>query len=248
VTSARPFYGTFAWAYDLLTDRPVAQECDWIAATLSARGIGRDARVLDAGCATGRFALGLAYHGYRVTGIDRSPALLAEARRRGVRSVVADIVTLPLRRMFGVVLCRGVLNDVLEDDARQAAFRAFARVLLDGGAVVLDVRDWDETVRRKTADPVHVRTVETAQGRLTFRSATRLEAATHRMRIDERHVLEAGGATRTETHTFTMRGWTRAELEQRLAEAGFARPECHGAYADGVPLGATDRIVAVAVC
>jgi hypothetical protein len=30
----RPFYGAFAWAYDLLTDRPVAAECTEIAATL----------------------------------------------------------------------------------------------------------------------------------------------------------------------------------------------------------------------
>ena len=242
----RPFYGAFAWAYDLLTERPVTRECAWIAAALTARGIGPGARVLDAGCATGRFAVGLANHGYRVTGVDRSADLLAVAEQRRVRCALADLIALPLRRAFGGVLCRGVLNDVLEDELRQAMFRSFAGALGDGGVLVLDVRDWEETVRRKTADPVHVRTVETAQGRLTFRSETRLDAATRRMLVGERHVLESSGATRTETHEFTMRCWTRAELEQRLAEAGFARPEWSGAYAVGVPLGATDRIVAVA--
>jgi SAM-dependent methyltransferase len=246
VSAERPFYGTFGWAYDLLTERPVAQECAWIVATLTARGIRPGARVLDAGCATGRFALGLAGHGYRVTGVDRAPALLAVARQRGVRCALADLVTLPLRRLFGAVLCRGVLNDVLDDDSRRAIVRGFAGVLAEGGVLVLDVRDWDETVRRKTADPVHVRTIETERGRVTFRSQTRLEAATRRLLIDERHAVEAGGATHAATHAFTMRCWTREELAQRLAEAGFAPPECRGAYADGVPLGATDRIVAVA--
>ncbi|HEU5194208.1 MAG TPA: class I SAM-dependent methyltransferase [Methylomirabilota bacterium] len=244
--SERPFYGEFAWAYDLLTDRPVARECAWIAATLTERGVGGGARVLDAGCATGRYAAALAERGYRVSGVDRSPELLALARERRVPCAVADIAALPLRRGFGAVLCRGVLNDVLDDESRRAVFRAFATVLGGGGVLVLDVRDWDETVRRRGADPVHLRTVETARGRLTFRSETRLEPATRRMVMAERHVLESGGVTHTETHAFTMRCWTRAELEQRLAEAGFARPECRAAYAEGAPLGATDRIVAVA--
>ncbi|HTO12025.1 MAG TPA: class I SAM-dependent methyltransferase [Candidatus Binatia bacterium] len=242
----RPFYGRFAWAYDLLADRPVARECAWVAAALSARGVGRGTRVLDAGCATGRYALALADHGYRILGVDRSPGLIAVARRRGVRCVVADLTALPLRRVYGAVLCRGVLNDVLDDEPRRAVFRAFAGALGDGGVLVLDVRDWDATVRRKTAEPVHERTVETEQGRLTFRSETRLDAATRRMLIAERHVLVSGGETRSESHDFVMRCWTRAELDERLREAGFAPADCRGAYDDAVPVGATDRIVAVA--
>ena len=242
----RPFYRAFAWAYDALTDRPVARECAWIAATLTARGIGRGARVLDAGCATGRYALELAGHGYGVTGVDRVPELLALARQRAVPCAVADIGALPLRRVFGAVLCRGVLNDVLDDGSRRAAFHAFAGVLADRGVLVVDVRDWDETVRRKRAEPVHVRTVEAPHGTLTFRSETRLQPSRRRMLIDERHVLEARGVTRTATHAFTMRCWTRAELESCLAEAGFALADCRGGYEDGVSLGTTDRIVAVA--
>ena len=246
MSAGRPFYGSFAWAYDLLADRPVARECAWIAATLTARGIGRGARVLDAGCATGRYALALAEHGYHVTGVDRSPELIAVARQRGVACFVADLAALPSRREYDAVLCRGVLNDVLDDDSRRAMFQAFAGALTARGVLVLDVRDWDLTVGRKAAQPVHERTIETEQGKLTFRSETRLETATRRMLIAERHTLVRGGQTRSESHDFVMRCWTRAELEERLREAGFARIEWRGAYDAAVPLGATDRIVAVA--
>jgi len=224
----------------------VARECAWVAATLTARDIGRGARVLDAGCATGRYAQALGGHGYRVTGIDRAWELLAVAHGRGVRCAAADLAALPLRRAFGAVLCRGVLNDVLDDDARRAVLRAFAGALTAGGVLVLDVRDWDATLRRKSAEPVYERTVETERGRLTFRSETRLEVATQRMLIAERHALTRGGDTHEATHDFVMRCWTRDELQQRLGEAGFVSVECRGAYDDAVPLGATDRIVAVA--
>ena len=35
---SRPFYGEYAWAFDLLIDRPVGQECAAITAWLSERG------------------------------------------------------------------------------------------------------------------------------------------------------------------------------------------------------------------
>ena len=31
--SARPYYGSYAWAYDQLNERPVADECAYVAAT-----------------------------------------------------------------------------------------------------------------------------------------------------------------------------------------------------------------------
>jgi hypothetical protein len=36
--SSRPFYGEYAWAFDLLIDRPVGQECAAITAWFSERG------------------------------------------------------------------------------------------------------------------------------------------------------------------------------------------------------------------
>jgi SAM-dependent methyltransferase len=248
--TARPFYGSFAWAFDLLVERPVAAECEQIAAILSRRGVASDGSLLDAGCGTGRYALTLAGMGYRVTALDLSTELIAIARQRtgaaAVRFVVGDLTQPAPGSPYAVVLCRGVLNDLLEDQARRDAFIAFARALEPGGVLLLDVRDWDATARRRTAEPVHERIVETPRGTLAYRAEVRLDHARRRMLIAERHILTSGGRTTSADHDFVMRCWTRDELDALLARAGFEAITYQGAYDPAAPLGSTDRIVAVA--
>jgi SAM-dependent methyltransferase len=183
-----------------------------------------------------------------VTGVDLAPDLVSVARRRGGRArfAVGDLSALPLRAVYGAALCRGVLKDVLDDDGRRAVMTALAGVLAERGVLVLDVRDWDATVRRKTVEPVHERTVETEQGTLTFRSETRLDPATRRLLVSERHVLVTRSGTESEAYEFVMRCWTRGELDARLREAGLVLVELRGAYDDAIPAGATDRLVAIA--
>src|SRR4051812_46750348 len=72
----RPFYGEYAWAFDLLIDRPVGQECATIAACFSERGVLPGATLLDAGYGTGPYAGELARRGYAVEGVDRSSELI----------------------------------------------------------------------------------------------------------------------------------------------------------------------------
>src|SRR5688500_10542532 len=132
--SRRPFYAEYAWAFDLLIDRPVRKECAAMAAWLVERGVLPGADLLDAGCGTGRYALELARRGYLVHGIDLSPELIDVAERsaqdaRAPASFrVGDILIQPSPR-FGAILCRGVLNDFVDDDSRAMVFAAFARAL-----------------------------------------------------------------------------------------------------------------------
>jgi hypothetical protein len=86
--SRRPFYAEYAWAYDLLIDRPVRKECAVIAGWLIDRGIPPGAEVLDAGCGTGRYAIELDIllerHGFgRVSYFGAyDPGIAAEATDR----------------------------------------------------------------------------------------------------------------------------------------------------------------------
>src|SRR4051812_27023919 len=168
----RPFYGAYAWAYDLLLSRPAARVCAGLARLLAQRGVSPQSKILDAGCGTGSHAAELARLGYGVTGLDLSAPLLAEAReqtRRGsVALVRATILALPFKTQFDALLCRGVLNDLVDDESRARVFISFAGVLRPGGVLVFDVREWGETVKRKTLEPVFETGVETPQGRLTF--------------------------------------------------------------------------------
>ena len=256
---SRPFYDEYAWAYDLVIPPPDEARSDFIADAFARRGAGAGSRLLDAGCGAGAYALALARRGYVVEGIDRSPRLVAEARSRveaaragGAQNLdvsfeVGDILSLPATGLYEGLLCRGVLNDLLDGRSRERAFSSFAGALGRGGAVVLDVREWETSARRKIREPVFERTVETPRGALTFRSVTRVDPGTHRLLVEERHTLRLqGGAEAVASFDFQMRCWTRVELETRMARAGFGRFEFFGGYDRAAPEGATDRLVCVA--
>lgn len=252
---ARPFYHEFAWAYDALIARPVADECAGIAAWLGRRGIGPGAALLDAGCGTGRYAAELARRGFAVTGIDRSAELLAEARGRAraaglpIILLEADLLDLPAPssgRLHDAIVCRGVLNDVVGGAARAAVLGGLARVLRPGGVMWLDVRDWSLTAARKTAEPVTERRVATPRGSLAFRSVTRLDPATRRLLVSERHVLATPAGERVAPHEFVMQCWTRGELDATLAGAGFEAIEHADVRAGAAGSSFEDRLVVTA--
>ena len=249
--TSRPFYSEFAWASDLLIDRPVQKECHTIAAWLVERAVVPGASVLDAGCGTGRYAIELGRRGYVVRGIDLSTHLIEEAKRSlGTESpqasfAVGDILTLPASR-YDAILCRGVLNDLVSDDARSLAFESFGRTLRKSGVLVLDVREWNATAARKSREPLFRKRVDTERGKLTFTSVTELDVPTRRLMVKEQHTLEVDGQEHSSNYEFVMRCWTPAELQSLLHLNGFSSVRCFGAYDPAVGPGETDRLVAVA--
>jgi len=227
-TPRRPFYTAFAWAYDLLIAGPVSSRCDFIEHTLVQRGgVLPGARLLNAGCGTGSYAIELARRGYRVTGVDVEPALLLQARTRAadlsasLTIETGDILDLPPDRRYEAILCRGVLNDLVADADRVQAFFSFARALDAGRVLILDVREWNATICRYRQEPIFERSVDLDDGTLTFRSVTHLEPDTRRLLVSERHTLVQGGVETTADHDFVMRCWEKEELAHHLARAGF---------------------------
>ena len=249
--SSRPFYGEYAWAFDLLIDRPVGQDCAAITTWLSERGVLPGAAILDAGCGTGRYAGELARRGYAVEGVDRSSELIETARQsvRGhgnsVSFRVGDLLALPVARYDGI-LCRGVLNDFVTDDARQSVFAAFARALRPAGVLILDVRDWEATRDRKLREPVFRKSVLTDRGKLTFTSTTELDPERQQLLLSETHTLVNDAGEHSSDYRFVMRCWTRRELESIFVRVGFGSVAYFGAYDPAVHAGATDRLVVVA--
>lgn len=249
--SSRPFYGEYAWAFDLLIDRPVGQECAAITAWLTERGVPPGATLLDAGCGTGRYAVELARRGYVVEGVDRSSELIETARRSvggccdSVSFRVGDILALPAAGYDGI-LCRGVLNDFVNDDARLSVFAVFAGALRPAGVLILDVREWEATRERKGREPVFRKTALTERGTLTFTSTTELDPPRQQLLLSETHTLVNDAGEHSSDYRFVMRCWTRGELESAFARGGFGSVAYFGAYDPALHAGATDRLVAVA--
>ena len=219
----RPYYHRFAWAYDLLNAEPIVARIDFIVAELGRRGVRPPARLLDAGCGTGRYAIDLARRGFAVTGIDRSSELLAIARKkdaggRDVEFSIADLLEFDAPHRFAAVLCRGVLNDIISDGDREAIFLRFAQWLSPGGVLILDVRDWVRSVERYKASPGSRREVCPPDGSvLAFASRTSLDHKTQLLRVRERFEHRRGAEDTAIENEFSMRCWTRSELHERMS-------------------------------
>jgi SAM-dependent methyltransferase len=244
----RPFYNEFAWAYELLIDDPLASRCDFIARQFARYGVAQGSAVLDAGCGPGHYSIDLAKRGYRVAGIDPSAAFIDFARHRpGAESLpvtfsVASISTVSGANIFAGILCRGVLNDLIEDTERVEAFRAFVRLLQPGGILLFDVREWEASLARKQDLPMTEKVVQTARGQLHFHSETQLDNARHLLLVKEWHIWEG----RTSSHEFTMRCWTLEEISTCFNQVGLTMLDRWGNYGDDASKRWTDRLVILA--
>jgi SAM-dependent methyltransferase len=102
-------------------------------------------RVLDVGCGVGRWSRLLAARGAEVTGVDLSPTMIGEARRRATvaglaercRFLVQDSSSLDLGARFDLVLGVTMLQHILDLDALRAAVQRIARHVTPTGRIVL---------------------------------------------------------------------------------------------------------------
>ncbi len=100
------------------------------------------ARVLDLGCGAGRLANLLAAHGFAVTGVDASPAMLVGLARE-VRTVLARIEEVRLRERFDVVVLASQLVNEPDVRRRRALLATAQAHVADDGAVFLEHLDPD---------------------------------------------------------------------------------------------------------
>ena len=107
-------------------------------ATFAAGLLRPPARVLDAGCGTGRVAVRLADLGYDVVGVDLDESMLAVARAEAPHLDwrPGDLAALDLGEAFDLVLVAGNTIPLLEDGALEPACERLAAHALPGAAVV----------------------------------------------------------------------------------------------------------------
>ena len=163
--STSAFYDELASWYDLIF-------ADW-EASMSRQGAvlaqairdasaarGEPLRVLDAAAGIGTQALPLAALGFDVTARDVSPAAIARLRREaGARGVhidasVADMRTLRTTldgRFDAVIACDNAIPHLPTETEIAAALRGFFDLLVDGGVLLLSVRDYEQVDRSPTS-------------------------------------------------------------------------------------------------
>ena len=103
---------------------------DWLAP-------GNGERILDLGCGTGQLAAEIAARGAHVTGVDRSPEMVAEARKKfpALRFVVGDARALPFGEAFDAVFSNAALHWIPE---ALPVVQGISRALKPGGRFVAE--------------------------------------------------------------------------------------------------------------
>lgn len=127
-------------------------------------GLAAGSRILDVGCGWGRHAVELAKHGFQVTGIDYSPALIAEAKREAksagveVEFLCGDMRKLDFDGRFDAALSLFSSLGFFETEADDVeVLRRMRKAVGSDGALVVETmhrdaiardyveRDWWET-------------------------------------------------------------------------------------------------------
>ncbi len=97
------------------------------------------ARVLDAGCGTGRVAIELARRGFVCVGVDLDPSMLGVARERQPQLtwIEADLSSLALREpSFDLIVAAGNVIPLLEPGSEPAVVARMAAHLAPDGFIV----------------------------------------------------------------------------------------------------------------
>jgi SAM-dependent methyltransferase len=199
--------------------------------------------LLDVPCGFGRHSIPLARAGYRVTGVDRSEALLAEAKRRAggerhLKLVRADYRELPFRdasfdAAINLFTSLGYLGD--EEDTR--ALAEIGRVLRPGARLVLELMHRDRLVSEFHEQDWRA----LGEGRLLLEQRT-FDAAAGVAQVTQT-LIDGAGAR--DSRSFSIRAYTATELLAMLDAAGFAGARCHGDL-EGGPFSPATRLVIAA--
>jgi SAM-dependent methyltransferase len=118
--------------------------CQWLALRRWLR-VKPGSTVLDVGCGVGRWSRRLAARGAHVTGVDLSPTMIAEARRRAAAEGLAnrcrfeaqDLSELDAGAKYDLVIGVTVLQHILDPAALAAAVARMTAHLAPGGRMVL---------------------------------------------------------------------------------------------------------------
>lgn len=172
------------------------------------------ARLLDIGCGTGRHAVALARAGLRVTGVDWSSGMLAQARQAAaaagveVEWVHANAVAYTSPPVFDAAICLcegGFTLFALDEDPRThdlAILRNVFGALKPGGRFVLNALNAFRMIRAAQPDSVAAGTFDP-------------------LAIAETSTMEWDTPAGKRRITAKERGWFPADLRRTLEEVGF---------------------------
>lgn len=218
-------FDAYSRYYDLLyRDKDYAAEVEYIVGLLAGHGIlGRE--LLEFGSGTGKHGRLLAEHGYRVTGIERSAEMVAQAKAtEGFSCQQGDICTVQLGRTFDAVLSLfHVVSYLVSNEALRAVFARAAEHLNPSGLFIFDI--WYSPA--VYAQRPEVRVKRMTDGAIEITRIAEPAIFPNENRVDVNYTVFARdlatGVYQTFTETHPMRHFSLPELDLLAEMSGFER-------------------------
>jgi ubiquinone/menaquinone biosynthesis C-methylase UbiE len=243
------YYDVVAPVYDIIVPRDVKGICDSLEEILK-RHI-KSKGIVDLVCGTGRFAIKLAKHKYRICGIDLSEEMLNVARKKAERASVrirfmkADMRNFTLPKKAGIIWARGSIGDLIRRADQQKALLNIHRNLSRNGLLVLDVRDYDQHFQLHKKSTVHdTRVFKQRYRKITFRFVLDLNKKSRIATIKGEVLVNGPHRFETIMTRHALQYFAKQGLANLLAAAGFGVLEIMPGY--HVEKGMKPRLLAVA--
>ena len=225
----QPFGRTYVQNYDsLYREKDYQGETDLIARLIHTYSAKTAARILDLGCGTGTHAIALARRGHEVIGVDRSPWMLDEARRKLAREPgltvsvqQGDLRDTDLHQQFDAVVMMFAVLGYQEDDADvMAAMGAARRHLAPGGLFIFDCWFGPAVIHHRP--DARVKSVPVTGGHIRRSAESTLDLDRHLCTVRFHVEHRAGDAVVSATdEEHRVRYFFGDELERFLTATGF---------------------------
>jgi SAM-dependent methyltransferase len=252
------YLGKHAECYDLFyKDKSYRAEAEYVANLIQVRS--PHARtILDLGCGTGLRCLELARRGYKVSGVDQSPAMLAIARQHlssvtdvppeALEFFAGDITTFNADYVYDAVVSLFHVFSYLttEESLRKAIACSFSN-LRPGGVFLFDY--WHGPGVLKDPPAIRTRHAENSSLGVVRTSVPKHFPASHLVKLSLFLEIteKMTNVSQVVEETYLLRYWFLEELERALEISGFKDISHYAWLTQSVPEPETWQACTVAV-
>ncbi|GIV09122.1 MAG: methyltransferase [Fimbriimonadales bacterium] len=201
-------------------------------------------KVLDLCCGTGNLSELWAMNGYEVVGVDRSPAMITQAKlkaqqnRSGVRYLVQDAAELNLDETFDLIVSLfDSLNNITEPTRLAQAMRRAYQHLNPEGVFLFDLNT-EYAFVRKFFDQTQL----DVNAPLRYRWRSLYDRQTRLCTVHMEFWIREGDTEHYFTEVHTQRAYAEQEVREMLYAGGFPEVHVFDAYTLHPPERRSDRV------
>lgn len=208
----------------------------------------RGARILDVPCGQGRHSIEFAKRGFRTTGVDYSPTLLAVARQKAgenrvfPRLIKGDMRFIKLWGRFDAIVVLGNSFGYFDDTENEKVIANLSGLLKKNGRLVLDLSNLAGMLKTAQTKERHTKRVKKEGGIVEIREESLFDP----LRLVKTLRWTVSENNKKETMRARLRFYTFPEISSMLAQHKLRVIRTFGSF-DGKPYGfETPRLIIVA--